>query len=312
MVLYVCVDYRALNKVTIKNKYPIPPRDEMSDQLNGGTVFSRPDLKTGYHQITINDDDIEKTAFRTRYRSFEFLVLPFILTNTPPTFKRFMNAIFHRYLDEFVIIYLDDILIYSKNQHDHLNHIKLVLQLLRDNQLYANKEKCEFGVDQIHFLGHVVTSRGIGTDENKVIAVKNWPISCNRTHVRSFLDAAGFYRRFISKFSQIAAPLTDLTKDNHKFEWTNKHHTAFITLKGALLMAPVLRLPDFSLTFIVVPDASEVAVGGVLMQNDGEGERSIAYESSKLNDVESRTQYMNKNCLPSSLVCAYGDAILKE
>ena len=286
--LCMCVDYRALNKVTIKNKYPFPRTDEMLDQLNGSTIFSRLDLKTGYHQIRINNDDIEKTAFRTRYESFEFLVLPFGLTNAPPTFMRLINTIFHRYLNEFVIIYLDDILIYSKNQHDHLNHIKLVLQLLHDNQLYANKETCELGVDQIHFLSHVVTSLGIRTDENKVIAVKNWPIPCNRIHVRSFLGAAGFYRRFISKFSQIAAPLTDLTKDNHKFEWTNKHHTAFITLKEALLTAPVLRLPDFSLTFIVVTDASLVAVGGVLMQNDGEAECLIAYESRKLNDVESR------------------------
>ena len=124
-------------------------------------------------------------------------------------------------------------------------------------------------------------------NENKIITVKNWPISCNRTHVRSFLCPAGFYRRFISKFSQIAAPLTDLTKDNHKFEWTNKHHTAFITLREALLMAPVLRLSDFSLTFIVVTDACLVAVGCVLMQNNGKGERPIAYESSKLNDAES-------------------------
>ena len=162
-----------MNKVTIKNKYPIPRIDEILDQRNGTTIFSRLDLKTGYHQIRINDDDIEKTAFRTRYGSFEFLVLPFGLTNAPPTFMRLMNAIFHRYLDEFVIIYLDDILICSKNQHDHLNYITLVLQLLRDNQLYANKEKCEVDVDQIHFLGHVVTLCGIRTDENKVIAVKN-------------------------------------------------------------------------------------------------------------------------------------------
>jgi hypothetical protein len=286
--LRMCVDYRALNKITIKNKYPIPRVDEMLDQLNGAKIFSRLDLKSGYHQIRIKNDDIEKTAFRTRYGSFEFIVLPFGLTNAPPTFMRLMNSIFHKYLDEFLIIYLDDILIFSKNKHEHLNHIRLVLQLLRDNNLYVNKEKCEFGVDKLEFVGHIVTSNGIKVDDNKVIAIKNWPIPRNPTSVRSFLGAAGFYRRFIPNFSEIAASLTDLTKDNYKFEWTHKQHTAFITLKEALLTAPVLRLPDFKLTFIVVTDASMIAVAGVLMQDDGEGERPIAYESRKLNDAESR------------------------
>jgi len=185
-------------------------------------------------------------------------------------------------------IYLDDILIYSKNEHEHLKHVQLVLQLLRDNSLFVNKEKCEFGVDKIEFVGHIVTSNGIEADANKVIAIKNWPIPRNPTSVRSFLGAAGFYRRFIPNFSEIAAPLTDLTKDNYKFEWTHRQHAAFVTLKEALSTAPVLRLPDFNLTFIVVTDASMIAVGGVLMQNDGEGERPIAYESRKLNDAESR------------------------
>ena len=286
--LRMCVDYRALNKITIKNKYPIPRIDEMLDQLNGAKIFSRLDLTSGYHQIRIKNDDIEKTAFRTRYGSFEFVVLPFGLTNAPPTFVRLMNSIFHKYLDDFVIIYLDDILIYSKTKDVHLHHIELVLQLLHDNHLYVNKAKCEFGVDQLEFVGHIVTSNGIKADDNKVIAIKNWPIPQTPTSVRSFLGAAGFYRRFIPNFSEIAAPLTDLTKDNYKFEWTNRQHTAFITLKEALLTAPVLRLPDFNLTFIVVTDASMIAVGGVLMQNDGEGERPIAYESKKLNDAESR------------------------
>ncbi len=286
--LRMCVDYRALNKITIKNKYPIPRIDEMLDQLNGAKVFSRLDLKSGYHQIRIKNEDIEKTAFRTRYGSFEFIVLPFGLTNAPPTFMRLMNSIFHKYLDEFLIIYLDDILIYSKNANEHLNHIKLALQLLRDNHLYVNKDKCEFGVDKIEFIGHIVTSNGIQVDENKVIVIKNWPIPRNPTDVRSFLGAAGFYRRFIPNFSEIAAPLTDLTRDNSRFEWTNRQHTAFTTLKEALLTAPVLRLPDFKLPFIVVTDASIIAVGGVLMQDDGQGERPIAYESRKLNDVESR------------------------
>jgi transposase InsO family protein len=286
--LRMCVDYRALNKITIKNKYPIPRIDEMLDQLYGAKIFSRLDLKSGYHQIRIKDDDIEKTAFRTRYGSFEFVVLPFGLTNAPPTFMRLMNSIFHKYLDEFVIIYLDDILIYSKTELEHLHHIKLVLQLLHDNSLYANTAKCEFGVDQLEFVGHIVTAHGIKADENKVLAIKNLPIPHNSTSVRSFLGAAGFYRRFIPNFSEMAAPLTDLTKDNYKFTWTNKQHTAFITLKEALITAPVLRLPNFNLTFIVVTDASMIAVGGVIMQNDGEGERPIAYESRKLNDAESR------------------------
>ncbi|CAF5087292.1 unnamed protein product, partial [Rotaria sp. Silwood1] len=177
--LRMCVDYRALNKITIKNKYPIPRIDEMLDQLNGAKIFSRLDLRSGYHQIRIKDEDIEKTAFRTRYGSFEFVVLPFGLTNAPPTFMRLMNSIFHKYLDVFVIIYLDDILVYSKKEQDHYHHIKLVLQLLRDNHLYVNKAKCQFGVDHIEFVGHIVTSQAIKVDDNKVIAIKNWPIPRN-------------------------------------------------------------------------------------------------------------------------------------
>lgn len=286
--LRMCVDYRALNKVTIKNKYPIPRVDELLDQLTGAKLFSRLDLKSGYHQIRVKDDDIEKTAFRTRYGSFEFLVLPFGLTNAPPTFMRLMNSIFHKYLDQFLIIYLDDILIYSKNEPDHLRHIKIVLQLLRDHQLFINKEKCEFCVDQIEFVGHIVTSTGIKVDPNKVTAIKTWPIPRNSTAIRSFLGAAGFYRKFIHNFSEIAAPLTDLTKDNRDFIWTSQHQAAFVTLKDCLASAPVLRLPDFTLPFLVVTDASMSAVGGVLMQDDGDGERPIAYESRKLSDAESR------------------------
>ena len=286
--LRMCVDYRALNKITIKNKYPIPRVDELLDQLSGATIFSRIDLKSGYHQIRINEEDVEKSAFRTRYGSFEFLVLPFGMTNAPPTFMRLMNSVFHQYLDEFVILYLDDILIYSRSEEEHLHHVRLVLQLLRRNQFFANRDKCEFGVDRIEFIGHIVTPQGIQVDERKVLAVKNWPVLKSSTDVRSFLGAVGFYRRFIPQFSQIATPLTDLTRTFSRFHWTHQHQHAFVTLKEALMTAPVLRLPDFQLPFIVVTDASSVAIGGVLMQADDLGERPIAFESRKLNDAESR------------------------
>ena len=199
-----------------------------------------------------------------------------------------MNSIFHPYLDNFVIVYLDDTLIYSHNTRDHLYHLRLVLQLLRDNHLYINQDKWEFAIHKIEFIGHVITSEGIQADENKVLAIKHWPIPRNSTDIRSFLGAAGYYRRFITHFSETAAPLTDLTRANSRFKWTSKQHTAYITLKEALVTAPVLRLPDFKLPFIVVTDASMSAVGDVLMQDDGDGERPIAYKSRKLNDAESR------------------------
>ena len=210
----MCVDYRALNKATIKNLYPLPRIDELLDRLNGAQFFSKIDLKSGYHQIRIHPDDVHKTAFRTRYGHFEFLVLPFGLTNAPATFMHLMHSIFREYLDSFVIIFLDDILIYNRTLEEHRCHIKQALQILRDNQLYANPSKCAFFQISIAYLGHIVTREGIKPDPSKIEAILNWKTPQTLKELRSFLGLAGYYRRFIQDFASIAAPLTNMTRKN--------------------------------------------------------------------------------------------------
>ena len=196
----MCVDYRALNKLMIKDRYPLPRIDELLDQLLGAKVFSKLDLASGYHQVRIAEEDIAKTAFRTRYGQYEFLVMPFGLTNAPGTFMRMMNDALRPYLDKFVVVFLDDILIYSKTPEDHLKHLAMVLEKLREHKLYAQPSKCAFGLTEVDFLGHVITSEGIKTDERKAKAVREWPTPENTTHVRAFLGLAGYYRRFVKGF----------------------------------------------------------------------------------------------------------------
>ena len=206
----LCIDYRQLNKVTIKNKYPLPRIDDLFDQLKGASVFSKIDLRSGYYQLQIRDSDIPKTAFRTRYGHYEFLVKPFGLTNAPAVFMDLMNRIFSPYLDRFVVVFIDDILVYSRDETEHAEHLRLVLQILRDKQLYAKFSKCEFWLREVSFLGHVVSASGIRVDPNKISAILDWKPPRNITEVRSFLGLAGYYRRFVKGFSMIATPMTKL------------------------------------------------------------------------------------------------------
>jgi hypothetical protein len=184
--MHLCIDYRQLNKVTIKNKYPLPRIDDLLDQLRGATVFSKIDLHSGYHQIRIKSSDVSKTAFRTRYGHYEFLVMPFGLTNAPAVFMDYMNRIFQPYLDKFVVIFIDDILIYSRNQEEHAEHLRIVLEVLREKKLYAKFSKCEFWLSEIKFLGHVISQGGVSVDPSKVEAVLNWERPSNVSEVRSF------------------------------------------------------------------------------------------------------------------------------
>ena len=218
----MCIDYRELNNITIKNKYPLPRIDDLFDQLRGAVVFSKVDLRSGYHQLKIKEADVSKTAFRTRYGHYEFLVMPFGITNTPATFMDLMNRVFKECLDKFVIVFIDDILIYSKSIQEHEQHLRMVLETLRRNRLYAKFTKCEFWLERVHFLGHVVSREGISVDPSKVEAVSTWPVPKNVTEIRSFLGLAGYYQRFVEGFSKIAAPLTALTRKGKKFEWTQK------------------------------------------------------------------------------------------
>eukprot|EP00889_Picochlorum_renovo_P006341 jgi/Picre1/33371/NNA_008695.t1 len=213
----LCVDYRALNDQTVKNRYPIPRADDLLDQLRGAKYFTSLDMTSGYHQIPIAPEDRHKTAFRTRYGSFEFLVMPFGLTNAPATFQAWMNSILAPYLDTFVIVYLDDILIFSKTEEEHKKHVQMVLDTLTQHRAYLNLSKCSFVQQRITFLGYEISSDGVCADAGLVSKILKFPVPETKTYVRSFLGAAGFYRRFVKDFAKIAAPLFDLTKENVPF-----------------------------------------------------------------------------------------------
>ena len=284
----MCVDYRALNNITIKNSYPLPRVDELFDRLQGARFFSKIDLRSGYHQIRISEEDIPKTAFRTRYGHFEFLVLPFGLTNAPGTFMHLMHETFREFLDEFVLVFLDDILIYSKTLEEHRRHVHKVLETLAKSKLYAKESKCEFFKTEVEFLGHLVGRNGVRMMEDKVAAVAEWPVPKNVRDVRAFLGTAGYYRKFIKDFSRIAAPITELTKEKVKFDWTSAHQKAFVTLKNAMQVAPVLVLPDPKLPYVIHTDASSYAIGAVLMQDQGKGFQPIAFLSKKMLPAETR------------------------
>ena len=280
--LRLCIDYRGLNEVTIKNKYPLPLIDGLFDQLQGSVVYSKLDLRQGYYQLRIKKEDIPKTAFNSRYGHFEFVVMPFGLTNAPTAFMDLMQRIFKKYLDQFVVVFIDDILVYSKTREDHAKHLEIVLQVLREHKLYAKFSKCEFWLEEISFLGHRISKNGIAVDPTKVEAVTLWKQPENPTEIRSFLGLAGYYRRFIKDFSKIAGPMTELTKKNHKFIWSPKCEASFQELKRRLTTAPVLALPEGVDGYVVYSDASKEGLGCVLMQKG----KVVAYASRKLKPHE--------------------------
>ncbi|KAL0539815.1 hypothetical protein IC582_024036 [Cucumis melo] len=278
----LCIDYRELNKVTVKNRYPLPRIDDLFDQLQGATVFSKIDLRSGYHQLRIKDEDVPKTAFRSRYGHYEFIVMSFGLTNAPAVFMDLMNRVFREFLDTFVIVFIDDILIYSKTEAEHEEHLRMVLQTLRDNKLYAKFSKCEFWLKQVSFLGHVVSKAGVSVDPAKIEAVTGWTRPSTVSEVRSFLGLAGYYRRFVENFSRIATPLTQLTRKGAPFVWSKACEDSFQTLKQKLVTAPVLKVPDGSGSFVIYSDASKKGLGCVLMQQG----KVVAYASRQLKSHE--------------------------
>ncbi|GJZ11059.1 putative reverse transcriptase domain-containing protein [Tanacetum coccineum] len=274
----MCIDYRELNKLTVKNRYPLPRIDDLFDQLQGSSVYSKIDLRSGYHQLRVREEDIPKTAFRTRYGHYEFQVMPFGLTNAPAVFMDLMNRVCKPYLDKFVIVFIDDILIYSKNKKEHEEHLKIILELLKKEELYAKFSKCEFWIPKVQFLGHVIDSKGIHVDPAKIESIKDWTSPKSPTEIRQFLGLAGYYRRFIEGFSKIAKPMTKLTQKKVKFEWGDKQEAAFQLLKQKLCSAPILALPEGSEDFIAYCDASKKGLGAVLMQR----EKVISYASRQL------------------------------
>jgi hypothetical protein len=280
----MCVDYRELNKRTIKNKYPLPRIDDLLDQLKGATVYSQFDLRTGYHQMRVEEKSIPVTAFRTRYGLYEFPVMPFGLTNAPAYFMDQMNRTFRPYLDQFVIVFIDDILVYSKTEEEHAVHLKTVLEILREQKLYAKFSKCRFWEKEVKFLGHIISKEGIAVDPEKVRAVREWKQPTTVTEVRSFLGLAGYYRRFIEGFSRIAIPMTRLTKKDVDFIWTDDCERSFQQLKHLLTTAPVLVIPVRGGKLVVYTDACGTGLGCVLMQD----QRVVAYASRQLKPHETR------------------------
>src|SRR4051812_39655798 len=237
-------DYQPINQATIQNKYPLPWINDLYDQLVGSTVFSKLDLRLGYHQIQVHEEDIPKTAFITRYGSYEYIVMSFGLTNAPATFSRLMNYIFMDYLDKFVVVYLDDILIYSKNEEEHVEHLRLMLEKLREHKLYAKYSKCEFWLPEVTYLGHVISKDGIAVNPERIQAILDWTPPKTVKQVQSFLGLASYCRRFVENFSKIARPLTNLLHKGVKFEWTDKCQESFQALKDKLTSPPVLAPPD--------------------------------------------------------------------
>ncbi|WVZ68636.1 hypothetical protein U9M48_017555 [Paspalum notatum var. saurae] len=263
-----CVDYRTLNDKKVKDKFPIPVVDELIDELKGARYFTKLDLRSGYHQVRMHPDDIAKTAFRTHHGHFEFLVMPFGLTNAPATFQALMNDILHAYIRRFVLVFFDDILIYSSSWAEHLQHVKAILQLLRSHGLFLKRSKCFFGESFVAYLGHIISAARVAKDPSKVAAVEAWPRPRTARALRGFLRLTNYYRKFITGYGGVARPLTALLK-GEAFSWTPEADQAFLDLKRALVSAPLLQLPDFSARFFVDCDASGSGFGAVLHQGDG-------------------------------------------
>jgi hypothetical protein len=290
--LRLCVDYRALNSITIKNRCTIPRIDDLLDAVAGSAYFTSLDLTSGYHQILISEEDRPKTAFRTPFGHFRFQVLIEGLTNAPATFQTVMNSILP-YNRRFVVVYIDDILIFSKTKAEHQAHVRLVLEVLKRGNFFVCKAKSSFAQTVIKYLGHIVDKQGIRPDPKKVEAVQTWPAPKNVHDARSFLGLVNYFQKFIEHYSEIAVPLTDLTKKSRPWVWTGRCQDAFELLKQKLVEAPLLRTPNQQLPYDVVTDASDLGLRAVLLQ---EG-HPVAFGSMKLNSTELNYQTTEKEML---------------
>jgi hypothetical protein len=293
-----CIDYRPLNDKTVKDHYAPPRQDELQDRLLGAKIFTALDARDAYHLIRMADGEEWKTAFRTRWGVYEFMVMPFGLTNAPATFQEYINNALWEHLDDFVIAYLDDILIFSKTPEEHVVHVKKVLQKLREKDIPLKLSKCEFHKDSVSFLGYIVSKDGLAPDPKKVKAIKEWPEPTNVKEIQSFNGLMNFYRKFIKNFSAIAGPMTELTKKEVVFHFGEKCKEAFKELKRLMTSAPVLRIFDPEKEAVMETDASDKAIGGCLKQKDENGKlHPVAYYSRKMTEPESHYDVHDKELM---------------
>jgi hypothetical protein len=294
----ICIDYRKINQVTEKDIYPFPIIEEILESFQGAQWFSSLDLASGYWQVAVKEEDRKKTAFITKFGLYEFNVMPFGLYNVPATFQKLMDKVITKYLEKFVLVYLDDLTIYSKTFDDHVKHLSIIFQTLREAQLKLNKEKCHFFLPTLKFLGHEVSRDGIRPDEDKLIKVKNFPRPVNLRSLRGFLGLASYYQKFIKDFSKKAQPLNQLLQKDKPFEWKAKQQKAFEWLKYQLITMPILQYPDFKKPFYLHMDASRTGLGAVLAQKDEDNkEYAVAYASRSLNRAERNYSTTEQECL---------------
>jgi hypothetical protein len=261
----MCTDSRAINKITISYRFPLSRMDDLMNFLSGENYFSKIDLMSGYHQICMREGDEWKTTFKTNEGLYEWLVIPFGLKNASSTFMRLMNEVLREFIGKFIVVYLDDILIFSKTKAEHLKHLAIVMRRLQQEKLLVNMKKCSFMKTELIYLGFVISANELKMDPEKVEVIKKWPSPRNVFEVRSFHVLASFYRKFIRNFSGISTAMMDTVKKWHKtFHWTAEAEKSFNMLKRKITEQPILVLPDFQKTFQVKCDASGYAVGGVL------------------------------------------------
>lgn len=301
----MCVDYRALNSVTLSNSYPLPRIQECLDALGNASVFSKLDLTAGYNQIRLQEKDVKKTAFNTREGKYEYLVMPFGLKNAPSDFQTIVNRVLMPYLNQFVVVYLDDILIYSASHEEHLEHVKKVLEVLRENKLYAKPEKCAFGTQEVEFCGHVVGHGQVRPVQQKLDVIRQWPRPTTVTELRSFCGLCTYYRRYSKDFANVSVPLYELLKGSpskaqgkNALRWNTACELAFKAVKNLLCSAPALKQPDMTKPFEIEADASDYAIGAVLMQAAEDGKRHpVAYDGRKLTSAELKYPVHEKELL---------------
>jgi hypothetical protein len=287
-----CVDYRKLNAITVKNKFHMPIIDEILDELAGTKYFTKLDMKSGYHQVRMKVEDEYRTAFKTHHGHYQFKVMPFGLTNAPSTFQCLMNELLQPFLRKFVMVFLDDILIYSPSLAAHEQHLQQVLEVLQANKLFFKFSKCSFAQQSLEYLGHIISVDGVATDPTKTQAMLKWPQPTNVTELRGFLGLTGYYRKFVRHYGLIAKPLTQLLK-NKGFDWNERATKAFLALKSAMMTTPVLTLPNFSDTFTIETDACMDGIGAVLMQKG----QQVAFLSKALGEKHKHLSIYEKEFL---------------